>query len=461
MGLAGAMEELRAQREQARTLMIGGVLERQLGPRRAIAVGAHVQRPPGRIGEERDSLRRAAGAEEVMGDALRRRVLLGEERRGVGVGTPQSLLGQPGRELFAHQRVSEAVAAACALEHATRLGLAERLSDTIGACECDQRRLGEAIIDHGESSQQPLAEQLEPFEPLPHDLAEPGRDRDLAGSVHRCRQLFGEERVARRRACDGIECFRRQRPAGRALRDCCQRAAVERTERQLHRGPAPEEPRSHERRRLRKWLIAHRGDYQQPLAAAVAGEMMHERQRCFVSVVQVIDRQHHTALRGGLSQQLSDGAEHQTTVHLLLRHPLRATHRRQQSRERDLRAVAERADQLRAAVGERVERFRERRVGRSALRLVPCTAQCVEGQLLRLGEHGLEQARLADPDRTGDQQRAPVRGRGTLQRDERRGELSLPSFDGGAKEPGRVNRRAPGELALKRQRLLRRLDAQP
>ena len=71
------------------------VLERQLGPRRTVAVGAHLQGPRGRLGEERDGLRRAAGAEQVMGDPLRRRVLRGEERRGVGVGTPQSLLRQP------------------------------------------------------------------------------------------------------------------------------------------------------------------------------------------------------------------------------------------------------------------------------------------------------------------------------------------------------------------------------
>ena len=188
---------------------------------------------------------------------------------------------------------------------------------------------------------------------------------------------------------------------------------------------------------------------------------MHERQRCLVGVVQIIDRQHHTAIRGGLAQQLGDRAKHQTAVDGLLRRPRRAAHRRQQSRERDLRAVAERADQLRATVGERVERFGERRVGRCALRLLTATAQRVEAELLRLGEHSLEHARLADPHRTRDQQRAPIEGRGTSERAERRGEFSLPAFDGGVEEPGRVHRRAAGELALKRERLCRGLDAQP
>ena len=90
------------------------------------------------------------------------------------------------------------------------------------------------------------------------------------------------------------------------------------------------------------------------------------------------------------------------------------------------------------ALGERVQRFRERRVRRPALRLVSGTAQRVEAEPLGLGEHGLEQARLADAHRTGDQERAAVRGRGTLQGTERRRELSLPPLDGRVKEPGRA-----------------------
>ena len=171
IGLAGPVEELRAQRKQARTLVIRRVLERELGPRRTVAVSAHVQGPLGRLGEQRNSFQLAAGAEEVMGDPLRRRVLVREEHRRVGVRAPQSLLRQPGRELFAHQRVPEAVASPRALEHAGRLGLAERLPDPIGARELYQGRLGEAVLDDGESGEQRLTERLEPLEPLLHDLA--------------------------------------------------------------------------------------------------------------------------------------------------------------------------------------------------------------------------------------------------------------------------------------------------
>ena len=53
----------------------------------------------------------------------------------------------------------------------------------------------------------------------------------------------------------------------------------------------------------------------------------------------------------------------------------------------------------------------------------------MKAELLRLREHSLEQARLADPERAGDQQRAATAGRGTLKRPERRGELSLTPLD--------------------------------
>ena len=100
----------------------------------------------------------------------------------------------------------------------------------------------------------------------------------------------------------------------------------------------------------------------------------------------------------------------------LLRRARRAAHRRQQPRERGLCAVAERAGQLRAPRGERVERLDERRVRRAALLLVGGAAQRVEAELLGLGEHRLDEARLADPERARDEQRAAVAGRGTPQR---------------------------------------------
>ena len=128
-GLAGPVEQLRAQRKEGRALVLVRVLERQLGPLGAVAVGAHAGGPLGRPGEERDGLPRAAGAQQVVRDRLGRRVVRGEQRGSIGVGAAQRLLGQPSGQLLAHERVPEAVAAAHALEHAGRLGLAERLVD--------------------------------------------------------------------------------------------------------------------------------------------------------------------------------------------------------------------------------------------------------------------------------------------------------------------------------------------
>src|SRR5437763_2186892 len=148
-------------------------------------------------------------------------------------------------------------------------------------------------------------------------------------------------------------------------------------------------------------------------------------------------------------------------VHGLLRRPRRAAHRWQESRECGLCAVGERAGQLRAPRGERVERLHERRVRRAALLLVGGAAQRVEAELLRLGEHGLDEARLADTERARDEQRAAIGGGGTLKSAERRGELSLAPFDGSVEEPSGADRRAASELALERQRLLGGLRAEP
>ena len=177
--------------------------------------------------------------------------------------------------------------------------------------------------------------------------------------------------------------------------------------------------------------------------------------------MQVVDREHDAALGGGLREQLSDRREDAMAVHGLLRRPCRAAHRGQQSRQGGLCAVGERAGQLRAPRGERVERLHERRVRRAALLLVGGAAQRVEAELLRLGEHGLDEARLADPERARDEQRAAVGGRGAPQRGGRRGELALTPFDRGVEEPGRADRRAARELALERQRLLGGLRAEP
>ena len=316
------------------------MLERQLGPLGAVAVGAHARGPPGRPREERDGLRRAAGPQKVMGDPLRRRVVRGEERGGIGVGTAQSLLGQPGGQLFAHERVPEAVAAARTLEHAGRLGprRAPRRRASAPASAASSAPVKPSSITASAASSR-LAERLEPLEPPRHDLAQPRRHRDLAGGVHRRRQLLREERVARRRALDRAEGAGPQRPAGRPLRDRRERAAVERTERHLHRGAALEQARAHERGRLGERLVAHAGDHEQALAGGAAREMVHERHRCLVGRVQIVDHEHHAALRGGLPQQLGDRREDAMAIHGLLRRPRRAAHRGQQSREGGLCAV--------------------------------------------------------------------------------------------------------------------------
>ena len=198
-----------------------------------------------------------------------------------------------------------------------------------------------------------------------------------------------------------------------------------------------------ERERLGKRLVAHAGDHEQALAGGAAREVVHERHRCLVGGVQVVEHEHNAALRGGLRQQLGDRREDTMAIHGLLAPPAAGSpHRGQQPRQRGLCAVGERADQLRAPRGERIERLHERRVRRAALLLVGGAAQRVKAELLRLGEHSLDEARLADPQRARDEQRAAIAGRGTLKRAERRGELSLTPFDGSVEE--REPRGPPG-----------------
>ena len=355
----------------------------------------------------------------MQSDRLGRRVLRGEQRGGIGVNAPQQLLGQASRQLLAHERVPEAIAAAHALEHAGRLGLAKRLIHAFGARERRELRAREAVVDYGERGKQSLAERLEPVQPPRHHLAQPRRHGHLAGGVHRRRELLGEERVACRRALDERERAGRQRPGGGPLRDRRQRGPVEWAERQFHRRAALQKARAHERGGLGKRLVAHAGDHEQALGGAAAREVVHQRGRCLVRGVQVIDCEHQATLRGGLCEQLGDRRKDAMAVHGLLRQTLRAAHRGQESRQGSLCAVGESAGQLRAPGGERVERLHERRVRRAALFLVNGAAQRVEAKLLRLGEHGLEEAGLPDPERARHQQRAAVGGGGTPQRGRR------------------------------------------
>ena len=252
-----------------------------------------------------------------------------------------------------------------------------------------------------------------------------------------------------------------QRPAGGPPRDRRDGGAIERTEHDFDRGAALEQAGAHERERLGERVIAGPDDHEQALTGGAAREVVHERHRCLVGGVQVVDHEHDPAVRGGLRQQLGDRREDTVAIHGLLPRPRRGPHRRQQPRQGALCAVGQRAGQLRAPRGEGIERLHERRVRRAALLLVGGAAQRVKAELLRLGEHSLDEARLADPQRARDEQRAAIARRGTLQRAERRGELSLTPFDGSVQEPSRADRRAAGELALQRQRLLGRLRADP
>jgi len=83
----------------------------------------------------------------------------------------------------------------------------------------------------------------------------------------------------------------------------------------------------------------------------------------------------------------------------------------------------------------------------------------VKADLLGLREHRLDQTRLADPERPGDEQRAAIRAHRTLQRMQGRSQFSLTPLDGRVEKPRRADRRAARELALKRQRLIRGLRA--
>ena len=155
---------------------------------------------------------------------------------------------------------------------------------------------------------------------------------------------------------------------------------------------------------------------QQALAGGAAREVVHERQGRLVGRVQIVDHEHHAALRRSLLQQLGDRREDAMAIHGLLGRRRGSAHRGQQSGEGGLCAVAQSADQLRAPLGERVERLHERRVRSPALLLVGSPAQRVKAEFLRLGEHGLDDAGLADPERARDEQRAALGGRGMLQR---------------------------------------------
>ena len=199
---------------------------------------------------------------------------------------------------------------------------------------------------------------------------------------------------------------------------------------------------------------------QQALARSTARQVVRERCRGLVGGVQIVDGS--TTPRSAVAFSSSWAtAEKMRWRSTGPPTPPPAAHRGEQPGKRGLRVVGERAGQLRAPRRQRLERLHERRVRRAALLLVGGAAERVETELLRLSEHGLDEAGLADPERARDEQRAAIGGSGTPQRGGRRSELALTPFDGGVKEPDRPHRRATRELALERERRLGGLRAEP
>ena len=123
----------------------------------------------------------------------------------------------------------------------------------------------------------------------------------------------------------------REWPGGGSLRDRRERRAVERTERHLYRGTTLEQARAHQRSRLGERLVAHAGDHEQALAGGAPREVVHQRRRCLVGGVQIVDHEHDAALGGSLREQLGDRREDAMAVHGRFRHARRAAHRGQES----------------------------------------------------------------------------------------------------------------------------------
>ena len=78
VGLAGSVEQLRAQRKKGWALVLVGVLEHKLGRLGAVAVGTHTGGPFGGLGEERDRPPSAARADEMERNLFWRRTVADE-----------------------------------------------------------------------------------------------------------------------------------------------------------------------------------------------------------------------------------------------------------------------------------------------------------------------------------------------------------------------------------------------
>jgi hypothetical protein len=340
VGLPSPVQELRQQGEERGPLRPVRVRERELRPLRAVAIGADTGGPLGGLCEQRNGVARIRAAEQVVGDRFGRSALRRKRRGGGCVEPLQHGLGQPGRQLLADQRVPKAVAAACALEHARRIGARDEVAYVLVARECDKRLAGEAVVDHGECGKEPLGRGLELLETSRCDLTQPRRDADLSGRVDRCGKLLGEERVPSRRALDHRERLAPERPPRSPPRDRAHRGAVEGAERQLGRCTALEQARAHERGGLRERVVAHGDDDEEPLAGGEAGDVMDECRGRLVRGRQVVDCEDHATLRGRLPEELRDRREDAVPVRGLLGPVGRVPDGGQQPRERGLGAVA-------------------------------------------------------------------------------------------------------------------------
>ena len=352
-----------------------------------------------------------------------------------------------------------AVTAAGAVEHADRDGLLERLHPPRPVRASAATSSGrEAVVEHGERGQQRFADGLEVGQAPAHDRAQPRRHADLPRRVDRRGQLLRQERVAGRGAFDGAQRARRQRSHGGPLGDRRDRGAVERPEGDLDRGAALEQARSDGGGRAGERLVAHAGDDEQPQAACAAREVVQQRGRRLVGGVQVVDREQHAAIRGGFVEQLRHRVEHAMAVGARLG----GLRRRQQP----ARAwTASRRAARRSSSG------RWRTSGSSASTTgaygawpsSACAAprRRVQAERVRFGEQRLDHSRLAQAERTADEQRATVAGRGSSQRGGGDVELALAPDHGSVQMARRAHRGPAQHLATEVERRLAGLHAEP
>ena len=138
------------------TVLPGRVLERQLRPLGAVAVGTTPAAHSAASREQRDGIPRAAGAEQVIATASEwAPSARAEPRRPCGLLAASPRASRDG-ELFSHERVPEAVTAAGVDRAHLPLAAAPSASSTRSPPgECRELGGPEAVIDHGQRREQP------------------------------------------------------------------------------------------------------------------------------------------------------------------------------------------------------------------------------------------------------------------------------------------------------------------